>query len=129
MLMRNPFASHTDYGDFVGVIPDNPYFTPSNVDGICERRGNFLVMEWKRNNESISKGQEYLLKAFARLPNFIVLIIYGDTDNGTKVEKFYLVNQDGSCTLAGQGFDSLIKFYKQWYEYADGDQSRKREIC
>jgi len=119
MLMRNMFASHIDYGDFFGLIPENPQFVSSNVDGICERKGQFLVMEWKRTNEQISKGQEYLLKAFAKLPNFIVLIIYGDTDNGTNVEKFYLVNQDGSCTLAGSNFEALKQYYLQWYEYAN----------
>jgi hypothetical protein len=118
-MMRNPYASHTDYSDFHGLIRSNPSFLPSNVDGICERKGQFLVMEWKREKEKISKGQEYLLKAFAKLPNFIVLIIYGDTDNGTKVDKFYLVNQDGTCTLAGSNFEQLQKYYLQWYEYAD----------
>lgn len=118
-MMRNPFASHTDYEDFKGLIQDNPNFTPSNVDGICERKGQFLVMEWKRTNEEISKGQEYLLKAFAKLPNFIVLIIYGDTDNGTNVEKVYLVNQDGSCNQIGSNWVDLQKYYLQWYEYAN----------
>ena len=74
-MMRNPYASHTDYGDFYGLIHDNAGFLPSNVDGICERKGKFLVMEWKRENENLSKGQEYLLKAFAKLPNFIVLML------------------------------------------------------
>lgn len=118
-MMRNPFASHTDYGDFQGLIQDNQGFLPSNVDGICERKGQFLVMEWKRENEKISKGQEYLLKAFAKMSNFIVLIIYGDTDNGTTVDKFFLVNQDGTCTLAGTGFEALKQYYLQWYEYAN----------
>ena len=118
-MMRNPYASHTDYGDFYGLIHDNAGFLPSNVDGICERKGKFLVMEWKRENENISKGQQYLLKAFAKQPNFIVLIIYGDTDNGTNVKKFYLVNQDGSCTLAGSNFEALKQYYLQWYEYAN----------
>ena len=121
MLMRNIFATHTDYCDFKGLIAENPNFVPSNVDGICERKGQFLVMEWKRPGEAVRKGQEYLLKAFAKLPNFIVLIIYGDTDNGTNVEKFYLVNQDGSCTLAGSNFAMLKEFYKNWYEMADGN--------
>ena len=44
-MMSNPYASHTDYGDFYGLIQDNAGFLPSNVDGICERKGKFLVME------------------------------------------------------------------------------------
>ena len=121
MLMRNIFATHTDYCDFKGLIAENPNFVPSNVDGICERKGQFLVMEWKRTNEEISKGQEYLIKALAKLPNFIVLIIYGDTDDETTIHKYYLVNQDGSCTLAGSNFAMLKEFYKNWYEMADGN--------
>jgi len=119
-LMRNRYATHTDYADFKGLIEENPHFVPSNVDGICERKGRFFVMEWKRPNESVSKGQEYLIKALAKQANFIVVIIYGDTDNGTNIDKYYLVNQDGSCTLAGKGFESFKQYYKQWYEWADG---------
>ena len=121
MLMRNMFATHTDYGDFFGLISENPQFVPSNVDGICERKGKFLVMEWKRPKEAVSKGQEYLIKALAKQPNFIVIIIYGDTDDETVVHKYYLVNQDGSCTLAGNSFEMLKQFYIQWYEMADGN--------
>jgi len=117
--MRNMFATHTDYADFKGIIPSNPAFVPSNVDGICERNGKFLVMEWKRPNEKVSKGQEILLKALAKQSNFIVAIIYGNTDNGTHIEKYYTVTQDGKCALAGVGFEQFKAFYRQWYEYAD----------
>ena len=41
--MRSLLASHVDYGDFVGVIPNNPKFTPSDLDGVAERNGKFLV--------------------------------------------------------------------------------------
>jgi len=121
MLMRNMFASHIDYGDFFGLIPENTQFVPSNVDGICERKGKFLVMEWKRPGEAVSKGQKYLLKSLAKQKNFIVIIIYGDTDDETTVHKYYLVNKDGSCTLAGSNFAMLKEFYKNWYEMADGN--------
>ena len=47
--MRSLIASHVDYGDFVGLIPENPKFCPSDLDGIAERNGYFLVMEWKRD--------------------------------------------------------------------------------
>lgn len=120
-LMQNQYASHTDYADFVGVIGGNPNFVPSNVDGICERKGKFLVMEWKRPKERVSKGQEILLKAMAKMSNFIVVIIYGDTDFDTQIDKFYLVNQNGSCSHIGNGFESFKAYYQQWYEWADND--------
>jgi len=46
--MRNMFATHTDYADFIGLISANPHLVPSNVDGILERNGQFLIFEWKR---------------------------------------------------------------------------------
>jgi hypothetical protein len=121
-LMRNAWASHTDYGDFKGLIPDNLAFVPSNVDGIAERKGKFLVMEWKRSNEKSSTGQRIMLQALAARSDFIVLIIRGDTDNGVNMGNYYLVQPQGGCILIGNGFESFKDYYKQWYEWADGDQ-------
>ena len=78
--MRNPYATHTDFRDFQGLIPENTHFLPSNIDMICERKGYFLIGEWKKPNEKVAKGQELLLRAFAQVPKFTVIIIIGDTD-------------------------------------------------
>jgi len=120
-LMRNQVPTHIDYGDFVGLVSNSPNFTPSNVDGIAERKGKFLVMEWKRQNEKSSKGQQYLLRSLAAQPNFIVVIIRGDTDNGVNMGNYYLVQPQGGCILIGNGFESFKVYYKQWYEWADGN--------
>ena len=118
--MRNAAPTHIDYGDFVGLLPTSPGFTPSNVDGIAERKGKFLIMEWKRPNEKSSKGQQYMLQALAAKPDFIVVIIRGDTDNGINIQNFYLVQPQGGCILIGNGWESFKAYYKQWYEWADG---------
>ena len=90
VLMRSLLASHVDYGDFVGVIPNSPKFTPSDLDGIAERNGKFFVMEWKRPKEKVSTGQRIMLQALAGKADFIVVIVIGDTDNGMKIEEFFL---------------------------------------
>ena len=120
-LMRNMFATHTDYAEFKGLIPTNPYLVPSNVDGILERNGQFLILEWKRPGEKVSDGQRIMLQALASKPDFIVLIIRGDTDNGVSMGNYYLVQPQGGCILIGNGFDSFKVYYKQWYEWADGN--------
>lgn len=119
MLMRNQFATHTDYEDLLGLIPNNPKFLPSNVDGIAERNGKFLVMEWKRPNEKISKGQEFLLKALAKTPNFVVIIIIGDTDNGMNIERFYYLQPIGKNVLIGTSMQEFKDYYTFWYEWAN----------
>ena len=121
-LMRNMFATHTDYADFKGLIPQNPAFVPSNVDGIAERNGNFLIMEWKRNGEKVSEGQKRLLQALAATPRFMVVIIYGNTDNGTVIDAYWQLTSEGKAFKAGTGFNSFKEWYRLWYTIADGDK-------
>tara|TARA_R110002126_G_scaffold277833_2_gene423917 strand:+ start:248 stop:619 length:372 start_codon:yes stop_codon:yes gene_type:complete len=118
-LMRNSYATHIDYGAFKGLIQKNPNFVPSNIDGIAERKGQFLVMEWKRKGEAVSTGQRILLQSLASLHNFLVVIIEGNTDEELVVENFYLVQAQGQCILIGNGVQSFKEYYLQWYEYAD----------
>ena len=120
--MRNMFATHTDYADFKGLIPTNPHLVPSNVDGIAERNGYFLILEWKRLGEKMSEGQKRILQALAASPKFIVIVIIGDTDNGTNIQEFWQYTADGKPFKAGIGFGSFKEFYKLWYQFADGNQ-------
>ena len=121
-LMRNMFATHTDYGDFKGLIPTNTAFVPSNVDGIAERNGNFLILEWKRSGEKVSEGQKRLLQALAANPRFMVVIIYGNTDNGTQIDSYWPLTPEGKPFKAGIGFESFKQWYRDWYNYANGDK-------
>ena len=117
-LMRNMFATHTDYSEFKGLIPNNA--VPSNVDGILERNGQFLILEWKRPNEKVSEGQRIMLQALAAKPSFMVVIIYGNTDNETVIDSYWLLTPEGKPVKSGIGFESFKQFYRQWYELADG---------
>jgi len=121
--MRNMFATHTDYAEFKGLIPANPAFVPSNVDGIAERNGHFLIMEWKRPGEKVSEGQKRLLQALAATPKFMVVVIIGDTDNGTNIQEFWQYTTDGKPFKSGIGFGSFKEWYKLWYEIADGHKT------
>lgn len=118
--MRNSLASHTDFRDFAGLIPENTHFLPSNIDMICERRGYFLIGEWKKPNEKIAKGQELLLRAFAQVPKFTVIIIIGNTDTEhTTVGDIFQVPTFGNCKKLGTGLDFLKDFYVMWYDFAN----------
>ena len=125
--MRNLFPKVVDYGELIGIIPGNEKFSPSDLDGICERNGQFLVMEWKRpkddnyDGEKVSYGQELLLRALAKKEGFIVIIVWGHTDNDKMtVEKFFRVQPEGPCLHLGVGVEMFKQFYRQWYELADG---------
>jgi len=119
-LMRNMFATHTDYSEFKGLIPTNLHLVPSNVDGILERNGQFLILEWKRPGEKVSDGQRIMLQALAAKPSFMVVIIYGNTDNETIIDSYWLLTPEGKPIKTGIGFESFKQFYRQWYELANG---------
>ena len=117
-LMNNPYATHIDFFRFKGFFKNNPNATPSNLDMIFERKSKFLVGEWKRQNEKLSKGQEILLKTLAKQENFVVLIIQGDTDGEMVVNKFWRVVDD-TCQPQGESADDLKDFMNQWYDWAN----------
>lgn len=121
--MRNPNATHVDFRDFLGLIPTNPNFCPSNVDMILERKGKFLLCEWKREGEEFGGGQKRLLKALASHQDFTVLIVQGNTDNGMEVQKFWEVCFD-LLRFRGGSTAELKLFIKNWYEEVeDKDKS------
>ena len=121
--MRNAYASHTDFGFLKGVILDNTKAMPSNIDMVFERRGNFLIGEWKREDENISLGQKILLKALANQDKFTVLIINGYSDDtGTEVNNFYKVNKD-KLVILGNGIEKLKDFINSWYQSSNGVNS------
>lgn len=117
--MRNANATHIDYGALKGIIPNNPNFVPSNIDGIAERNGKFLVMEWKRPNEKVSDGQRILLQRLANVPKFTVLIIQGNTDESLVINDFWQVQPYGSCIKLGKSIEEFKEFYIMWYEWAN----------
>lgn len=118
-MMRNPNAVHIDFRDLMG-IRELGKILPSNLDMVIERYGQFLVGEWKRSNESISRGQEILLMNLARQPSFTVLIIQGHTDGGVMVvDEFWQMDGAGELKSLGTGadkFKQLIVFWKQSVE-------------
>lgn len=113
--MRNPDAKHIDFSDLQGIIPSNPRFLPSNLDMVYERNGHFLVGEWKRRGEKISGGQRLLLHRLASLPQFKILLIVGDTDNGMVVHDVYKLTADDVIRI-GEGKEFLAQLINVWYD-------------
>ena len=113
--MRNPNAKHIDFKDLMG-IPHMGRILPANIDMVMERNGYFLIGEWKRENERpMSKGQELLLIQMARMPNFTVLIIQGNTDDGSMVvDEFWQMDDRGFLDSRGKGIEKFKKLLVFW---------------
>lgn len=121
-MMRNPDAKHLDFTELQGIIPSNPKWLPSNIDMMAERKGKFLLCEWKREGEDFGGGQKILLKSLSAHPDFTVLIVQGDTDNGMNVTEFWLL-EGGKLKIKGKSTSDFKLFIRDWYQEVE-DKSK-----
>jgi hypothetical protein len=117
--MKNVFAPHIDFSFLYGVIPENPKAQPCNVDMMFQRKDKVLVGEWKRPNENMNKGQEILLNALSKQPNFIVILINGHSVDGDTEVNSICKLIDGEYKEVGKGIDGLKKLIINFYRWAD----------
>jgi len=67
-----------DWGVLEDVFPRNVF--PTDIDGLVEIGGRFLVFEWKRDGAELTDGQEYALTRLTKVSIKIsVIIVYGDS--------------------------------------------------
>lgn len=110
-MMKNRLAPHIDFAELVGLMDKR---LPSNLDMVMERHGRFLIGEWKRPNEKISLGQQILLKQFAKLQNFTVIVVIGDTDDGMSIRKVWRLLPDNKFIEVAYTLDGFKKFLRDW---------------
>ena len=113
--MRNSNATHVDFGFLRGSVKQNEAIIPSNVDMILETNFHFLIGEWKRDGEEVSKGQKILLNRMSTLPNFIVLIINGFSDNDNRVINDFYELHDSFLKKKGNGEYELKEYIDKWF--------------
>lgn len=119
--MRNKNACRVPFGDLCVGGEE----LPVHIDGVCERNGHFLLMEWQKEGEIVPEERRALLKELARVPKFTVLVVNGQTKGeDVEVEAFYLLGKDGG-EKRGEGLGSFISYYRKWFNHAD---SRKKTV-
>jgi len=126
--MRNSSAEHVDYGFMLGWLESNKKAIPSNLDGVMERNGFFLFMEWKREGEKSSLGQSILLCQLAKLERVFVIIVHGHSNSsGRKITGVSAVRRDGSEEYLGDGEETLKEVVGKFYSYAESNKCFTRK--
>jgi hypothetical protein len=59
---------------------DNPNATPTDVDALMERRGNFCFIETKQPGAPVPKGQQIALDQLAKHGNTVMIVHGSDTE-------------------------------------------------
>jgi len=97
-----------------GSFGDNCRIT--DVDGVIERRGRFLVFETKPpGGQPPPVGQMRALQALARLPQFTVAIVWGQPDEPEMMQ--VLPGLPRPCTSK-----DLWEFAAQWWCLVNEDR-------
>ena len=112
----SPCARHNiEWANVLPTIDSNPRFLASDIDGVAERKGKFLFMEWKPEGKALGAGQKQLLWQLSRNPNCSVIIIWGDQAT-SQAMYFQRLGVDEDIQYGG-----LQRAYLEWYYWADGD--------
>ena len=86
----------------------------TDLDGLIERNGCFLVLEAKGPGVQMLRGQERALRALAAIGRrFVVVVVEGHAPS--EVHSWSVMGHEH---LGGTGFESLRKFVREWFDWA-----------
>jgi hypothetical protein len=118
MAIRNETAYTNSFWDWSGY--DSCFgrtgIKISDIDGIVERKGWFLLIETKYPGAEIPTGQRRLHDALIANGRFTVMVIWGEKNNPRDV----LIRQsDGVETRRKTSTEDIHRAIARWFEYAD----------
>lgn len=100
--------------DFLGdCLPGNA--APSDIDQVIERNGHFLVIECKRPNQSIGRGQQILFEQLLNLGRgrVRVLVVVGTPPH--EIESYAWWGQPPTSADVHE----IRALVRRWYEWAN----------
>jgi|SRR3990172_10311647 len=85
----------------------------TDVDGIVERRGHFLLIEAKSPGKDVPTGQQIMFNHLSAIPNWTILVIWGEAPD-----------QPISCMIWGKekqiaSQDTIRQIVSRWFEEAN----------
>lgn len=88
-----------------------------DLDGLVERKGQFLVFETKALNARVSTGQQITFNALSKTGLFTVVIVWGNRDSPEEMEVMY----PNGKTIKRQkcNLSDLRDVVSRWYAFAD----------
>ena len=92
---------------------------PTDIDGIVERNGNYLLFECKHNGKKISIGQARTLKDLNERHGFTIFVVEGftaDTISGLFVSWPRGVRKEPYKNVNSH---FLLEKTRQWFDWAD----------
>lgn len=118
MTINDPVAyaaSQWDWSIFDGCFGETK-IKPTDIDGMVERNGKFLVIETKLPNVDIPQGQLITFRSLVNLGVFSILIIWGHPGKPIKAQ---LLNTKTNLVFQNVTLEKLRDIMRQWYAHAN----------
>lgn len=97
--------------EFADALPGKISFT--DVDGIVEVNGHFLLLEWKKSSGFVPTGQRIMYERLTRDSRFTVLVLAGNAD--TMFITAAMTFKDGACSdWHPATFDDIHRQIQKW---------------
>jgi len=100
---------------------------PTDIDGIVERNGKYLVFEEKYPGLNLEKGQHRMLEDLNNKYGMTIFIIWGDTEI-PYIEEMSIWRPYGTLSVYQEGRQRVkadinyVRYkVRQWFEWADRD--------
>lgn len=87
----------------------------TDVDGLVERRGNFLLIETKMPGASVPTGQSILFDQIAKSSKWNVIVIWGDTG----APQTYQLWGDAKKKASTKRMKAI---FRRWFELAESNE-------
>lgn len=89
---------------------------PTDLDGLVERNGRFLVLEAKGPGKTVTRGQQITIDALQKNGAFTIVIIWGDQN---VPEKLRVITRKKTIEYDPADLEKLRCVVSKWYSWAD----------
>jgi len=117
LTIRRPdlyLESAWDWSILRGCFGDSK-IEPTDVDGLVEKNGRFLILEAKKPGVRIKQGQMLTFNALRNTGLFTIIIVWGENNRPQEMLVMYpppFEPKWGKATL-----EDLRRVVKWWYQY------------
>lgn len=95
--------------------------SPTDVDGLVERRGALLMLEWKRPGGELRQGQRITLLALCKYPRCAGVVVWGTT-TPMAPERMQLFWNGKAQDVTPADMDKVRSAVSRWFAMADRDE-------
>lgn len=121
MTIKNPekfVAGLWDWGCLDNCFPGKIKVT--DIDGLVERKGHFLVLETKSPGVPIPLGQQIMFKNLQRSGLFTIVVVWGNTNQPQEMQVYYSngkVSEKKPANMAT--FKQVVSWWNHHLEYRE----------